>query len=170
MEFKLRKFTESDAESLAKHANNINIAKWLTNMFPNPYTLENAKDFIASVANDNPTKVFAIEINGEAAGAIGITLQTDIFLKNAELGYWLSEEYWGNGIVPRAIKETVEYGFKTFDITRIFARPFSTNLRSQRVLQKSGFLLEAQLSKTIFKNGEYFDEMIYAVLVVSRKL
>ncbi|MDR3287448.1 MAG: GNAT family N-acetyltransferase, partial [Prevotellaceae bacterium] len=119
--------------------------------------------FIATVANDNPAKVFAIEINGEAAGAIGIFPQSDIHTKNAEMGYWLSEKYWGNGIVPQAIKEMVEYGFKTFDKTRIIARPFSANLRSQRVLQKSGFQLEAQLSKTIFKNGEYFDEIIYGV-------
>ena len=57
----------------------------------------------------------------------------------------------------------VDYGFQHWDINRIFARPFGTNIASQRVLEKAGFVLEARLEKTIFKNGEYLDELIYAV-------
>ena len=57
----------------------------------------------------------------------------------------------------------VAYGFQTFDITRIFARPFGTNRASQRVLEKASFTVEAQLSQTIFKNGEFLDEWVYAV-------
>lgn len=95
-------------------------------------------------------------------GSIGIFPQSDIHEKNAEMGYWLSEKYWGLGIMPRAIQEMVEYGFKTFDITRIFARPFSTNRGSQRVLEKAGFELEAKLKKAIYKDGEYLDEWIYS--------
>jgi len=60
-----------------------------------------------------------------------------------------------------AIKEITAYGFQTFDIVRIFARPFSTNLQSQRVLEKAGFTLEARLKKALFKNGEFMDELIY---------
>jgi ribosomal-protein-alanine N-acetyltransferase len=54
------------------------------------------------------------------------------------------------------------FTFKTYDITRIFARPFGTNKASQRVLEKAGFILEGKFEKTIFKNGEYEDELIYA--------
>ncbi len=57
----------------------------------------------------------------------------------------------------------VEYGFKNFEIDRIFARPFGTNIASQKALEKAGFVLEAQFEKTILKNGEYLDELIYAV-------
>jgi RimJ/RimL family protein N-acetyltransferase len=66
--------------------------------------------------------------------------------------------------MTKAIQEIVEYGFRTFDIVRIYARPFSTNLKSQRVLEKSGFELEARLEKALFKNGEFMDELIYAKL------
>jgi len=83
--------------------------------------------------------------------------------KNAELGYWLGQNYWGNGIVSRAINEMVVYAFRTFDITRIYARPYSTNLKSQHLLEKNGFVLEARIEKNIFKNGEFLDELIYAV-------
>ena len=116
------------------------------------------------IANDNPTKVFAIEINGETVGSIGIFPQSDLHKKSAEIGYWLAEEYWGQGIIPKAIEEIVEYGFQTFDIVRIYARPFSTNLKSQRVLEKAGFVFEARLKKAIFKNGEFMDELIYTKL------
>ena len=144
-----------------KHANNINIAKWLTNGFPYPYTQKDAKDFLSRRTNENPTKVFAIEVNREAVGSIGIFPQSDVHEKNAEMGYWLAEAYWGQGIMVKAIQEIVDYGFRTFDIVRIFARPFSGNLNSQKVLEKAGFELEARLKKAIFKNGELMDELIY---------
>jgi len=165
MDIKLRAWNELDLNSLVKYANNHNIAKWLTNQFPHPYTYEDGKAFLSMVANDNPTKVFAIEINGEAVGSIGILPQTDIHAKNAEIGYWLAEEYWGKGIMAKAIQEIVDYGFQAFDIVRIFARPFSTNLKSQRVLEKAGFVLEARLKKALFKNGKFIDELIYATVV-----
>ena len=57
----LRKWRESDEESLAKYANNNNIARFLTDAFPHPYSLEDAKAFISSVKNENPTKCFAID-------------------------------------------------------------------------------------------------------------
>ena len=161
---KLRKWDETDLNCLVKYANNENIAKCLTNAFPHPYSIEDGKTFLSMIADDNPTKVFAIDIDGEAVGSIGIFPQTDIHAKSAEIGYWLAEEFWGNGITPKAIREIVDYGFQTFDIIRIFARPFSTNINSQRVLEKAGFTCEAQLKKAIFKNGEFLDEMIYAIL------
>ena len=89
--------------------------------------------------------------------------ESDIHAKNAEMGYWLAKEYWGRGIIPKAIEEIVEYGFQTFDIARIFARPFSTNLNSQRVLEKVAFVFEARLKKALFKNGEFIDELIYVI-------
>ena len=162
MEYKLRAWKISDLNSLVEHANNYNIAKWLTNQFPHPYNEKDGEAFINMVSNDNPLKVFAIEINGEATGTIGIFPQSDIHEKSAEIGYWLSEKYWGNGIIPKAINDIVDYGFRTFDIARIFARPFSTNKGSQRVLEKAGFELEARLKKALYKNGEYFDELIYS--------
>jgi len=91
MEIKLRKWNEADLNSLVKYANNSNIAKWLTNGFPHPYTQKDGEAFLSMIANDNPTKVFAIEANGEAVGSIGIFPQSDIHEKSAEMGYWLEK-------------------------------------------------------------------------------
>ena len=65
--------------------------------------------------------------------------------------------------MTETIKQITEYGFNTFDITRIFARPFSSNKASQRALQKAGFTHEAAIKNGVYKNGEYFDSVIYSI-------
>jgi len=163
MEFKLRPFTMADLDSLVKYANNPKIAAMMTDQFPYPYTRENGEKFINMVLLHDPIRIRAIEINGEACGGIGIHPGEDILRKNAEMGYWLAEPFWGKGIITDAIKQSIEYGFKTFDITRIFARPFGHNLASQRVLEKAGLKKEAVLKNTFFKNGQFTDEIIYSI-------
>lgn len=163
MDFTLRPWSPNDLNNLVKHANNYKIAKNMMDRFPHPYTIENGRQFIEFATSGNPIHLFAIDINGEAVGGVGIHPQEDVSRKNAELGYWLAEPFWGRGIITRAIPPMVDFAFKTFDITRVFARPFGTNLASQRVLEKCGFKLEGRFEKTIFKNGEYLDELFYAV-------
>lgn len=163
MQFELRPFQHSDLSSLVKHANNYNIAKNLSNKFPFPYTQDDGIAFINLALSATPQEIFAIVVNGEVAGSIGVHPQADFYCKNAEMGYWIAEDYWGQGIVPQAIQLMVKHGFKTFDITRIFARTFDTNIKSQRVLEKTGFKLEAELTGTFYKNGTVYDELIYAV-------
>jgi [ribosomal protein S5]-alanine N-acetyltransferase len=163
MDFKLRPWSINDLGSLVLYANNFNIAKQLRDVFPHPYTRADGEAFIAFATKDDPILIFAIEVNGEAIGGIGIHPLDDIHRKNAELGYWLAEPFWKNGIITNAIKEMVTHAFKTFDIDRIFAIPFATNIGSQKVLEKAGFVLEARFEKTLYKNGEYLDELIYAI-------
>jgi len=62
------------------------------------------------------------------------------------------------------IKRIIPYAFENFEIVRLFARPYSSNIGSQKVLEKCGFKLEARLEKNIFKNGVYQDELIYVIL------
>jgi [ribosomal protein S5]-alanine N-acetyltransferase len=57
----------------------------------------------------------------------------------------------------------MRYAFENFDIERAYARPFGSNVASQRVLEKSGFTLEDRFSKTIYKNGRWEDELVYAI-------
>lgn len=163
MEFKLRPWTENDLDSLVHFANNPRIAQNLMNRFPHPYTEETGKKFIGMATGSNPANILAIEVESAAAGGIGLHPQDDVYCKNAEMGYWLGEPYWNKGIITQAVLQMVAYGFKTFDITRIFARPLGTNTASQRVLEKAGFVLEAQFEKTIYKNDAYFDELVYGI-------
>lgn len=163
MQFTLRPWQTTDLDSLVHYANNPRIAQNLMNRFPHPYTAENGRAFIAMCIQPPPAHILAIEVEGKAAGGIGLHPQEDVYCKNAELGYWLAEPYWGKGIVTAAVVQMVEYGFANWDFTRIFARPFGTNTASQRVLEKAGFTLEARFEKTIYKNGQFLDELVYAV-------
>jgi RimJ/RimL family protein N-acetyltransferase len=162
--FILRPWSLDDIPSLLKYANNYQIAKNLTNQFPHPYTEQDGRNFINMASSANPLRIFAIEVNGEAAGGIGVHPQSDIHVKCAEMGYWLAEPYWGSGIMTAAVKEMVIYAFDNFDIIRLYARPFSSNTGSQRVLEKAGFELEARLKKSVFKYGEVLDELIYSIV------
>ena len=140
MHFTLRPWNINDLDSLVTNANNPNIAKFMTDGFPHPYTKEKGISFIEMATKDSPIHIFAIDMDGKAVGGIGIHPQQDIMKKNAELGYWLGEEYWGKGIVSGAIKQVIDFAFTTYDINRVFARPFGTNVASQKVLEKCGFI------------------------------
>jgi len=161
--FKIRPWEMSDIDSLVKYANNWNVAKHMTDKFPHPYTENNGKAFIEFATKDFPIHLFAIDIDGKAIGGIGIHPQEDIHRNNAELGYWLAEPFWGQGIISEAIKQTVDFAFTTYDINRVFAIPFGTNIASQKVLEKNNFILEGKFDKVLIKNGELLDELVYAI-------
>jgi RimJ/RimL family protein N-acetyltransferase len=163
MNYKLRPWHINDLDNLVLYANNPKIARNLTDQFPHPYRREDGKRFIENVAQGAGNYVFAVEIDGKAAGGIGLHPLSDVFRLNAELGYWLAEPYWGKGIMTLAIKEIVNWGFENLEITRIFARPYGSNPASHRVLQKAGFQLEAKFEQTLIKNNVLEDEYVYGV-------
>jgi [ribosomal protein S5]-alanine N-acetyltransferase len=160
-DFALRDFVKEDYVSIAQNGNNFEVARYMRDVFPHPYSEDDAKRFLDFVLNDTTRKVFAITINDEAIGAIGIHPESDVFRKNAEIGYWIGESFWHKGILSQAVPQVVQYAFQHFDITRLFGRVYSNNIASQKLLEKSDFVLEARLEKTVFKNGEFLDELIY---------
>lgn len=164
MEFTLRPWRKTDLASLVKYANNPLIAANMTDAFPHPYTEEKGIAFLEMVTAIVPTRIWAIDVQGEAVGGIGVHPQHDIMRRNAELGYWLAEPFWSKGIITLAVPMVVEMAFRDLpEIERIFARPFGRNKASQRVLEKAGFAFENRFSNTIFKNGKFEDELFYAV-------
>lgn len=159
----LRNWQARDIKSLVKNANNKKIWDNLRDDFPNPYTELAARQWIEIANQSNPLTNFAIVYNDQAIGGIGIILQTDVYRRNAEIGYWLGEKYWHKGFVTKALKSMVEYTFSTFDVDRIFAQVFESNEASKRVLEKAGFSFEARLAKAIIKNKKVQDCLIYSI-------
>ena len=66
----IREYRPDDAESLAKHANNRRVWLGLRDLFPHPYAIENAHEFLRQAAAEKPTTKFCIDIEGSAAGGI----------------------------------------------------------------------------------------------------
>ena len=166
MEFTLRKWKKSDADSVAFYANNKKIADKLRDVFIHPYSKDDAEFYInlCLSADEDKDLFFAIDVDGKAVGSIGVFKKEDVYRKSAEIGYWLGEEYWGNGIISDAVKQVCESAFEKLDVVRVFAEPYANNAGSRRVLEKAGFKLEGTLVKSVFKNEEYFDSCIYALI------
>jgi RimJ/RimL family protein N-acetyltransferase len=111
-----------------------------------------------------PVQLFAIEYNGVHVGNVGVHPMDDVYCKSAEIGYFLGEEYWNKGIMSRAVKLAVDYAFAELDVVRIFTGIFDYNTASGRVLEKCGFRKEAVFEKAVFKNGNFYDEIRYAII------
>ncbi len=162
--FILRPWTPGDAEDLARNANNPKIARNLRDGFPYPYTISDARSWIEMIMTNKKDLVYAIDVNGEACGGIGLHAMQDVYRFNAEIGFWLAEKHWGKGIVSEAVDLLVTQGFQNFSWVRIYAGVFSTNLASARVFEKNGFTREAIHRKAVKKEGVFLDEIIYSKL------
>lgn len=158
----IRPWRPEDAESLARYASDREVSKTLRDMFPYPYTIDNAHEFLTRTVSKTPPENFCIDINGVAVGGIGIHPQTDVHRFTAQIGYWLGREFWGRGIMSEAVAAFTEWGFETSDFRRIYAYAYSSNPASARVLEKAGFLLEGRLKHDVYKAGEFLDSLLYA--------
>ena len=158
----IREWRVGDETSLVRHANNHKIWLNVRDAFPHPYTTADAEDWIRKASSDDPMISFAIEVDGQAVGGIGLVPQTDIFRRSAEIGYWLGEAYWGRGIVSEAVSAFTEWAFANFDLCRIYAGVFEWNPSSARVLEKAGFEFEGRMKKAVIKEDRTGDELIYA--------
>lgn len=157
-----RRWRHGDEDRLVFHANNQNVSAQLRDKFPSPYTAEEAQKWLAFATQQQPLTDFAIESEGTVVGGIGLQLHGDIERCSAEVGYWLGESVWGRGIAAAALRGITEYGFTTFEFSRIYALPFADNLRSRRVLEKAGFEYEGTLRKNVIKRGVVHDSAVYA--------
>lgn len=163
----IRKWRREDATNLAKALNNKKIQSNLRDGLSYPYTESDAADFIHSMLEADPDKTFAFAIVNDqdgAIGSIGAFRCENIHCLTAEIGYYIAEDYWGQGIGTKAIKQLVDYLFNDTDIIRLFAEPFSTNHASCRLLEKNGFQLEGTLRKNAIKNGEIIDMQMYSLI------
>jgi ribosomal-protein-alanine N-acetyltransferase len=165
-QIRLRPWRRPDVPALVRYANNRKIWLNLREVFPHPYTVTDAERWIA-ICESSPAwsaTHFAIEFNGEAIGSIGYRPLDDVNCKTAVIGYWLGEPFWGNGIATAALKQTTDLAFHNFPLERIEATVFEWNPASARVLEKAGYLFEARLRRSVFKDGRLADCLLYARL------
>lgn len=160
----VREWRTSDADSLVPHANNRAVWRNLRDRFPHPYTKRDAREFIREARRHDPPRLFAIEVDGEACGGIGIEPRDDVDRRTGEIGYWIAEAHWNRGIATEAVRAVADYAFSTFDLVRLEARVYAWNPASGRVLEKAGFTREARLRRAITKDGETIDASLYALV------
>ncbi len=161
---RLRPWKQGDELPLIRYANNKKIWQNVRDHFPYPYTLPDAHRWTFHASTALIDKVFAIEVNGEPVGSIGLVPKEDVYRTSMEIGYWLGEEFWGKGIVSEAVRAITKYGFNHFDIVRIYADIFEWNPASARVLEKNDYVFEARLKNAIIKDERIGDVLIYSIL------
>jgi ribosomal-protein-alanine N-acetyltransferase len=83
---------------------------------------------------------------------------------HAEIGYDLWPDYWGQGLMPEALRTLICYGFETMALNRIEATTHTENRRSQRVLAKLGFQREGLLREYYYRDGVYNDQILFSLL------
>jgi len=160
----IRNLRETDAVNLVKYGDNKKIWDNMRDYFPHPYKPEDAVSFINLILGKEPITTFAISYNDQLIGIIGYNLQTDIYSHTAEIGYWLAEPFWGKGFILKAIKLAIEHAFSVTDIKRLYTSVFEHNIASVKVLEKAGFVYEGKGIKAVVKNGEYYNDLRYALL------
>ena len=166
MECRLRAWRMEDAPELARLLNNRAILDNLRDGIPYPYTESDAGAFLRGILAADPDQTFAyaVEAGGGLAGSIAVFRQDNIHSRTGELGYYIAQPLWGQGVGTFAVGEICRRLFARTDLLRIVAEPFARNAASCRVLEKNGFALEGVLRQNAVKNGAILDMKLYARL------
>lgn len=164
MECIIRDWRPEDAAQLAQALNNKSVQDNLRDGLPYPYTRRDAAEYIDSMlkADPNTTFAFAIAVEDQVVGSIGVFRKENIHVRTAEMGYYLAQPVWGRGLATSAVRQVCDLVFRSTDIVRIFAEPFAGNIASCRVLEKSGFDYEGTMRCNAVKNGRMMDMKLYA--------
>jgi RimJ/RimL family protein N-acetyltransferase len=164
MECKIRPWQLTDAPDLASALNNKKILDNLRDGLPYPYTEKDAEGYISMMLHAEKDKAypFAITVEDKTIGSIGAFRKDNIHSRTAEMGYYIAEPYWGQGLGTSAVQQLCAYIFENTDIIRIFAEPFAYNTASCRILEKAGFTYEGTLRKNAVKNGVILDMKLYS--------
>lgn len=127
---------------------------------------DDIKDEISQYSKDKPTsEKFTIEIDGKVAGWIAINqLNIPFFEHKAKIDFCLHPDYRGKGIMTKVVKEVIEYTFKKYKLKRLEAWTRTFNKAVAKLNEKVGFKLEGVLRKNKCKNGEYLDDMVWAIV------
>jgi ribosomal-protein-alanine N-acetyltransferase len=160
----VRSWREDDVAAIVRYAGDLRVWRNLRDAFPHPYTPEEAQTWVQSAPRRRPETHFAIEMNGEAIGGVGLNLKQDVYRRGGEIGYWLGVPFWGRGLATEVLVAMTPWAIETFDLCRVQANVFGWNPASARVLEKAGYTFEGRLRNAVWKDGALTDELIYSAV------
>jgi RimJ/RimL family protein N-acetyltransferase len=162
---RLRELTVSDAPSLFALLTTEEVARFIS---PPPSTVEGFERFIVWTHRQRAAGTyacFAVTIAGfDTAVGISQVRGTEPGLDIAEWGFAIGSEFWGTGVFQDGASLVLDFAFGTIGVQRLEARAAVKNGRGNGALQKLGAVQECRLRKSFQKNGEYLDQMLYAML------
>lgn len=160
----LRPWRAADLDDLVAHADDARVSRGVSDRFPFPYTRADGEAFLAGRVVDMSVPVFAIEIDGRAAGGIGMRPFAGERRVGAEFGYWLGQRYWGQGVMTRVVAVFAPWAMDALALERLQATVVDFNVGSARVLEKNGFTEEGVHRRALRKQGQLHDLRMFARL------
>jgi len=159
----LRELRASDAASLFAMLTTEEVSRFIS---PPPSTVEGFERFIAWTHRQRSAGqyvCFAVTINDTAIGIFQLR-QLDPAFELAEWGFAIGSEFWGSGLFQESASLMVEFAFETVGVHRLEARAAVRNGRGNGALRKIGAVQEGVLRKSFYRNGEYYDQALWAIL------
>lgn len=133
----LRPFKESDAEAVYKYASDPRVgpaAGW-----PVHTSVENSREIIKHVLCKKGIYAIVLKNDDKPVGCAGLMPAATGKKNEREIGYWIGVPYWGQGLVPEAVRELERHGFIDLGLNLIWCAYYDGNEKSLRVQQKCGF-------------------------------
>lgn len=163
----LRKIEKTDAEDMFEHASNKSISKYV--QWDTHKSIDESKGFIKSILSNYIKGEFPAPwaiVYKENNKFIGTIEFTEINAENryGEIGYAISEEYWGQGLAVEAAKEILKIGFDILYLNRIQACCMTENIQSTKVMTKIGMSCEGILREYSLVKGIFKDIKMYSIL------
>lgn len=162
----LRRLKLSDATRTQMLAGSRAVAD-TTRRIPHPYEMEEAVHWLKWQEKEAYSTAFSnfaicFKENDALIGVIGLNFESHD--QSAELGYWLGQPYWGQGLCTEAAREMIAHAFRDWDMHRVYAQCFSRNPASGRVLQKIGMKWEGRLREHVKKWDQWEDVEVFGLL------
>lgn len=156
-----------DIPEIIKYAGNKNVSD-LTINIPFPYKNEDAAKWIENSNNifkNAQGFTFKISLRGSNIfiGSISLNIVPHA-IGEAELGFWIAENYWNQGYATEATKAVIEFGFDNLNITKIYASHFSENVSSGKVLVKNNMSIESKFEIYFNKKEKFVTSIKYQIL------
>jgi ribosomal-protein-serine acetyltransferase len=100
---------------------------------------------------------------GRIAGVTGLP-HIDWANRKSEIGYWLGQEFQGEGIMTRCIRTLINYLFESLELNRVEIHTAVENKRSQAIPERLGFFQEGIIRDGEWLYDHYVDMVIYGLL------
>lgn len=166
----IRSFRASDDTAIVRHLGNRNVSCNMC-VVPFPYTLDHAREWIALATAGTPETHFAIAVDDQVVGGIGIIPGAcGVKAHSGEIGYWLGEDFWGRGIMTEAVRALTAWAFHDLRMIRLHASVFARNPASARVLEKAGYVFEGRMRAQYQRDGTLIDGLLYAAVRVPSEM
>ena len=160
----LRPWDASLTEALVAAADHPQIARYMSDGFPYPYTAEDAERWLAIARDEVPAMNYAVFLSDDLVGGVGGTALGAEESGVVEIGWWLNPRFWGKGITTVAVRALIDDLFTRQGVERLWAPVMRPNTGSARVAEKAGMQLEGIARLHYLKAGVRHDRLNYGLI------